>query len=98
MEALGYPVGRDAGGWVPHDLRRLGIDLLYAAGADERIAMEFVGHHTAAVHAGYLRGNAGAMAAIAEKTTAHILDTKNTALTDESNPFTPPFPSTKTKT
>ena len=53
----GYPVGR-AMGWTPHDLRRLGIELLYQAGGAERDVMMFVGHHVASVHAGYLQRDA----------------------------------------
>ena len=55
MADLGYPVGRAKGGWVAHDLRRLGVLQLYEHGADQRVAMEFVGHHVATVHAHYVR-------------------------------------------
>lgn len=55
MRTLGYPTRRREGGWTPHDLRGLGINLMYVAGGTTREVMEFVGHTTATAHARYLR-------------------------------------------
>lgn len=74
VKAAGYPVGRKNNGWTPHDVRRLGIELLYEAGGQERDVMQYVGHHVASVHAMYLQRDSKRLARLAKKSAARLFD------------------------
>lgn len=72
VERAGYISGRADNGWTPHDVRRLGIELLYEAGGQERDVMQFVGHHVAKVHAMYLQRDSKRLSKLANRSAARL--------------------------
>lgn len=73
LRELHLPYGRANNGWTPHDLRRLGITLLYESGGTTRDVMEFVGHSTAEAHQRYLRATPAHLQILADSVTAAAL-------------------------
>lgn len=76
VSKAGYIYGQKNRGWTPHDVRRLGIELLYEAGGKQRDVMQYVGHHVAAVHAGYLQRDSERLSLLANKTADRLFAEK----------------------
>lgn len=86
VEAAGFTAGKKNDGWTPHDVRRLGIELLYEAGGEQREVMQFVGHHVASVHSMYLQRNADRIQELTEKTNARLFDVEEAQEPDDEDP------------